>query len=210
MTSELRDLYRRAATWTIEKIDGAQTELDVATPCDKWDLRALLNHMLETQRYFVASAQDHDASPPSPEPPALISAAPSKDFIAARDELLAAYADDETLEKRAQGLGVAFSDILIHGWDVARARVLEPLLHVLQRVPAVDRQGEVIDGASHALAAPLADQLVGGHFENVQRRTTAEFDAFHVRVVVGLLHREAHRAPERLLVEADGEIHVRR
>jgi uncharacterized protein (TIGR03086 family) len=125
MTSELRDLYRRAATWTIEKIDGAQTELDVATPCDKWDLRALLNHMLETQRYFVASAQDHDASPPSPEPPAVISAAPSKDFIAARDELLAAYADDETLEKRAQGLGVAFSDILIHGWDVARARGLD-------------------------------------------------------------------------------------
>jgi uncharacterized protein (TIGR03086 family) len=120
MPSELRDLYRQAATWAIDKIDGA-TDLDAATPCEEWDLRTLLNHMLETQQYFIASAHGRDASPPSPNPPALISASPADDFTAARDELLAAYADDAVLEKRGMALGIAFSDLLVHGWDVARA-----------------------------------------------------------------------------------------
>jgi uncharacterized protein (TIGR03086 family) len=120
MPSELCGLYRQAATWAIEKIDGA-TNLDATTPCDEWDLRTLLNHMLETQRYFVASASGQEASPPSPNPPALISQSPATDFTIARDELLAAYSDEDVLEKRGQGLGIAFSDLLIHGWDVARA-----------------------------------------------------------------------------------------
>ena len=119
MPSELCDLYRQAATWAIDKIDGA-TNLEATTPCDEWDLRTLLNHMLETQRYFIASAKGQEASPPSPAPPSLIGKQPANDFAQARDELLDAYADDQVLEKRAMGLGIAFSDMLIHGWDVAR------------------------------------------------------------------------------------------
>ena len=121
MPSELRDLYRQAATWAIDKIDGATDQLEARTPCEEWDVRTLLNHMLETQRYFVASAQGKEASPPSPNPPSLIGAQPASDFTAARAELLGAYADDDVLEKRGMGLGIAFSDMLIHGWDVAQA-----------------------------------------------------------------------------------------
>jgi uncharacterized protein (TIGR03086 family) len=124
MAKELRDLYRKAADWTIGNIEGAD-DLNAKTPCEEWDLRTLLDHMLETQQYFVASAQGRDASPPSPTPPALISGEPAGDFRAARDALLDAYADDAVLEKGAMGLGVAFSDLLIHGWDVARASGLD-------------------------------------------------------------------------------------
>jgi uncharacterized protein (TIGR03086 family) len=119
MAQDLRDLYRRAASWTIEKVDAASDKLADATTCDDWDVRALLNHMLQTQRYFVASAQGREAAPPTPKPPSLISAEPARDFVHARDDLLDSYSDAETLEKRGQGLGVAFSDILIHGWDLA-------------------------------------------------------------------------------------------
>jgi uncharacterized protein (TIGR03086 family) len=121
MPTELRDHYRQAATWAIDKIDGAATNLDAATPCEEWDVRTLLNHMLETQHYFVASAKGREAAPPSPNPPVLIGDEPAHDFTAARDDLLDAYADDDVLEKGAMGLGIAFSDMLIHGWDVARA-----------------------------------------------------------------------------------------
>ena len=121
MTSELPDLYRQAATWTIAKVAGARNQLDAATPCDEWDVRTLLNHMLETQRYVVATGKGREATPPAAAPPSLISDDPTQDFIAARDDLLATYADPAVLEKAATGLGVAFSDILIHGWDVAQA-----------------------------------------------------------------------------------------
>lgn len=36
---------------------AASDRLDATTPCDEWDLRTLLNNMLETQQYFLSSAR---------------------------------------------------------------------------------------------------------------------------------------------------------
>ena len=60
------DLFERASAWANEKVEGASDHLDATTPCDGWDVRTLLNHMLDTQRYFLKSAQGEDASPPAP------------------------------------------------------------------------------------------------------------------------------------------------
>ena len=65
MATDLLDLYDRASAWTAEKVTTARDQLDTATPCDEWDLRTLLNHVLETQRYFIGSARGEDVSPPS-------------------------------------------------------------------------------------------------------------------------------------------------
>ena len=121
MERDLLDLYDRASAWTTEKVSAAKTSLDVATPCDKWDLRTLLDHMLETQRYFVNSARDEDASPPGATPPATLSDDPAADFEGVRRDVIEAFGDDGVIEKTGPALGVAFSDILLHGWDVARA-----------------------------------------------------------------------------------------
>lgn len=61
MTTDLLELYGRASEWTLGKVAGAAAQLDVATPCDDWAVRDLMSHMLETQQYFVASAQGHEA-----------------------------------------------------------------------------------------------------------------------------------------------------
>ena len=53
MDLDLLDLYRRASEWTSAKVAGAVQELDAPTCCDEWDVRTLMNHMLQTQRYFV-------------------------------------------------------------------------------------------------------------------------------------------------------------
>ena len=118
---EIVDLYRQAATWSIDKINGATDKLDAKTPCDEWDVRTLLNHILDTQHYFVAAAQGKDAAPPSPTPPSIISDQPARDFETARDQLVGLYGDPEVLKKGEMGIGIAFSDMLIHGWDVATA-----------------------------------------------------------------------------------------
>lgn len=121
MAPDLLKLYDQASAWTTEKVATASGRLDAATPCDEWDVRTLLNHMLETQRYFVGSARGEDVSPPAPTPPALLSDDPAGDFESARQAVLSTFADPDVVEKTGPALGIAFSDMLLHGWDVARA-----------------------------------------------------------------------------------------
>ena len=122
MTHDLMDLYSRASEWTLDKVKGASNELDSDTPCDEWHVRELMNHMLETQRYFVGSARGENVSPPSPTPPAnLLGDDPVSDFKRAREETMSTYGDKDVLEKAGPTLGIAFADQLLHGWDLAKA-----------------------------------------------------------------------------------------
>lgn len=121
MGADYLDLYERASTWTTDKVRGARGELDAATPCDAWDVRTLLNHMLDTQQYFLASARGEAASFPASHPPEILSSDPVADFERGRAEILAAFAEPDVQEKTGPALGIAFSDQLLHGWDLARA-----------------------------------------------------------------------------------------
>ena len=121
MNMDLLDLYARASDWTLGKVPGATARLDAETPCDDWTVRNLMDHMLDTQRYFAAAAQGEDASPPSPEPPTLLSDDPVSDFERARAEMLRVFGEDGVIQKTGPSLGIAFGDQLLHGWDLARA-----------------------------------------------------------------------------------------
>jgi uncharacterized protein (TIGR03086 family) len=121
MEPDLLDLYERASTWTASKVAGATERLDAPTPCDDWDVATLMNHMLDTQRYFAGAARGKDPSPPSPNPPQLMGDDPVSDFDAARAEVLNAYRAPGVIEKTGPSLGIAFSDQLLHGWDLAKA-----------------------------------------------------------------------------------------
>jgi uncharacterized protein (TIGR03086 family) len=118
--SNLLESYRQASTWTAEKVANA-SDLDAPTPCDQWKVRDLLNHMLDTQRYFASAARGEDASPPGPTPPSLLSAEPAADFEKARTDVLQEFGRDGVIEKTGPSLGIAFADQLLHGWDLARA-----------------------------------------------------------------------------------------
>ena len=121
MNSDVLDLYGRASAWTVDVVTAAAAKPAAATPCDEWDVRTLMNHMLETQRYFVGAAQGKDVSPPGPTPPTLLSDDPAADFSRARDEMIATFRQPEVMEKAGPSLGIAFADQLLHGWDLAMA-----------------------------------------------------------------------------------------
>ena len=121
MELDLLDLYERASDWSATKVAGAATNLDAATPCDEWDVRTLLNHMIDTQNYFAGSARGEDVSPPSPNPPELIGDDPAADFDRARGETLRTFSAPGVIEKTGPSLGIAFADQLLHGWDLAKA-----------------------------------------------------------------------------------------
>ena len=121
MDTDLVDAYRRGSDWAIQKIEGARDKLDAPTPCEGWDVRTLLNHMLQTQQYFAGSAQGKEASPPTPEPPSLIGDDPATEFKASQAEIIDAFSKPGAVDKNPMGIGIAFSDMLVHGCDVARA-----------------------------------------------------------------------------------------
>src|SRR5450631_2607373 len=121
MEADLLDLYERASEWSVGKVRGATGRLNTATGCDEWDVGTLLNHMLDTQRFFVESARGQEASPPSPTPPNLLTDDPAADFERARAETVATFGEPGVIEKTGPSLGIAFSDQLLHGWDLAKA-----------------------------------------------------------------------------------------
>jgi uncharacterized protein (TIGR03086 family) len=121
MTDDLLDLYERASSWALTKVKGAADKLDAQTPCDDWDVRQLMNHMLDTANYFAGSARGDEVSLPSPDPPEILSDDPVADFERARAETLDAFRVDGVIERTGPALGIAFSDQLLHGWDLATA-----------------------------------------------------------------------------------------
>jgi uncharacterized protein (TIGR03086 family) len=121
MDEDLLNLYSQASAWTASIVAGATNLLDAQTPCDAWDVEALMNHMLDTQRYFIGAARGSNAPLPSPQPPPLLGENPVATFDAARDELIRAYRAPGVVEKTGPSLGIAFSDQLLHGWDLAKA-----------------------------------------------------------------------------------------
>jgi uncharacterized protein (TIGR03086 family) len=84
-------------------------------------VRTLMNHMLDTQRYFAASAKGEEVSRPSPNPPALLGDDPVADFEHARDNTLQTFGAEGVIERTGPSLGIAFGDLLVHGWDLAKA-----------------------------------------------------------------------------------------
>ena len=121
MADDVLDRYRRASDWTVEKVEGAVDQLDRPTLNEGWDVRTLLNHMLQTQQYFVRSARGEDASPPMGQPPESVGDDPVATFRDARDETIETFSEPGVIEKTGPALGIAFSDTLLHGWDLARS-----------------------------------------------------------------------------------------
>ena len=121
MDQDLLVMYERASEWTTSKVAGATQKLDARTPCDQWDVRTLLNHMLDTKNYFVGAARGEEVSPPAQTPPDLLGDDPLADFERGRSEMLSTSGEPGVIEKTGPSLGIAFSDQLLHGWDLAKA-----------------------------------------------------------------------------------------
>lgn len=115
------DLYAQASEWTAGLVRGGADQLDQETPCDEWDVRTLVSHMIDTQNYFAAKARGQDAPLPRPTPPDLVGSDPVAAYDAARRDTLSAFGEPGGVEKAGMGVGIAFSDALLHGWDLATA-----------------------------------------------------------------------------------------
>jgi len=133
---ELLTAFERAAASTAEIVKATSaSQMDAPTPCTEWDVRALLSHVIGTM--WLAEALFTDRPPRHPMAPGGL---PPADL--AGDDPAAAYAEATAAALAAAGAGDALSrahttplgempgpalagfttlDILVHGWDLAKA-----------------------------------------------------------------------------------------
>ena len=100
------------------------------TPCSEWTLADLLAHMTAQHHGFAAAARGRggDLSAWRVRP---LGPRPVEDYVAAAEDVLAAFAKPELPEfelsefgasfPAAQAIGFHLIDYVVHGWDVARS-----------------------------------------------------------------------------------------
>lgn len=133
---ELLPAFEHAVASTAEIVNATPAgRMDAPTPCTEWDVRALLNHMIGT--LWLAEGLFGDQAPRYPMVPGSL---PPADL--AGDDPAAAYAEAAAAALAAASVGDALTrphvtplgempgpglagfttlDILVHGWDLARA-----------------------------------------------------------------------------------------
>jgi uncharacterized protein (TIGR03086 family) len=126
------DLLRRGVEYTVQAVEEVTPDrLHLATPCRKWDLRALLNHLNDSMD-VLHEVMDHGFAGPAPsQPPLPADGDPTTGFLIRAARLLrtwrgfaAADAPVVVVDRVLVAELVASTgatEIAVHGWDVFRA-----------------------------------------------------------------------------------------
>ena len=172
MTTDLLDLYRQASDWTAEKVAGT-TDLDAATPCDGLARAGRCSITCSTRSatsQAPRSATDEAATEPDPPPLSTRTRQPTSRRPGRRS--WPRTEQDGVIEKTGPALGIAFSDQLLHGWDLARA---------------TNQDATMPDGLAQA-----AYELIHGAFTDEQRKGVFKPE------IAGRRRRDAAAAAARL------------
>jgi uncharacterized protein (TIGR03086 family) len=154
-----RDLYARALKQFGEKVHAVREDQWAnATPCSEWDVRALVNHLVNENLWVppllegrtieeVGDRFDGDQ----------LGADPGAAWEASADGALAAVADPEAMRRTvhlsygdrpaSDYVNEMFIDLVIHGWDLARG---------IGADEAIDPE---FVNVLYARAAPMEDDL---------------------------------------------------
>jgi uncharacterized protein (TIGR03086 family) len=183
---DLLPAFERAVTSTAEIVKATPAaKLDAPTPCTEWDVRALLNHVIGTlwlaEALFGDQAPRYPMAPGSLPPADLADGDPAAAYAKAAAAALAAASAGDALtrlhltplgEMPGPGLaGFTTLDILVHGWDLARAtgqpadldgRLAAHVLGFAEQALATPegRAGRIGPAVPVAADAPVTQRLV--------------------------------------------------
>jgi uncharacterized protein (TIGR03086 family) len=125
-------LFERAGDWAAGIFAGVKVDqLDDPTPCEDWDVRELINHVIGSNYFFAAAVSDGPGGGDQEEAPDFAAGDPGQAYRASTEAVLAAYALPGAYEKITQTPGgempgvqlfaIAMTEQLLHGWDLAKA-----------------------------------------------------------------------------------------
>ena len=174
-TTELLD---QGFAWTAARIAAVPSDgLDLPTPCDRWNMRELLDHIIGVLT-MVTDAVDTMPAVGTPDAPALGSTPWDRAIadLAARSRLAweAPGVMDRTFELPIGTMPApvlkssALLELVVHGWDISQASgeaaeipdaLARPVLEFARQAIGDDSRGDLF-GADLGLGATPSDQLV--------------------------------------------------
>jgi len=131
-TSELPDLHRRALESFSASVRQVQPDQwGSPTPCDDWDVHALVNHVVNENRWTMPLMEGRTIAEVGDRFDGdLLGDDPQAAWIASAEEASAAVHGDGALDRTvhlsfgdmpgSEYVWQLFADILVHGWDLAR------------------------------------------------------------------------------------------
>lgn len=137
MLTDPRTSYRAAVTWVSRLARGVRDDqLEEPTPCDEFDVRTLLGHLVATVRRVRLTGEGADAS----AVPHVITGYADRDlapaYAAEADAACAAWAGAGPLDAPVpvpwgevpgrEALSGYLNETLVHGWDLAVATGQDP------------------------------------------------------------------------------------
>jgi uncharacterized protein (TIGR03086 family) len=106
-------------------------QLDDSTPCSEWDVRAVLNHVIGVATVFSHVGEGKPIDRPDPKTDYFDGEAYAAAYDSATAAMLAAWRKPGMLDATitlpfgdvpgSVGASINFIDVLVHGWDLARA-----------------------------------------------------------------------------------------
>ncbi len=146
---DLTDLDRRALAATGNLVAGIRPDqLAAPTPCEGWDVRALLNHVVGGNELFATAAAGGAADWATRQQDRL-GDDPTGAYDRSAEAVTAAFAGlasgpatQVTLPfgelPASYAIAVHFVDVLVHGWDLATATGQDPTLDAGLATAALD------------------------------------------------------------------------
>ena len=153
---EPHDLYRRSAEFAQSVLaDIAPDTYGNDTPCEGWDVREAVNHLIGGQHYFAACAKGHGLESAG-DPPDFSAG----DLVEGHRAAAAACADAFTPEALGQTLptfrgevpgavlfSIATMENVLHAWDAGRGAGLDPTVPDDIAQPVLDVVAMIAPGA---------------------------------------------------------------
>lgn len=157
--------YQRALLATGRIVAGVQPEqLSRPTPCRDWDVRLLLNHIIGGNYMFATVARGGQVEATG-EMEDYTRPDPGTHYLDSAESVLSAWAEPGAMERRVHmpfgdipasaAVSIHFLDIVVHGWDLARATDQDATI-------ATDLAAEALDISSDLLSPELREAGVFG------------------------------------------------
>jgi uncharacterized protein (TIGR03086 family) len=157
--------YQRALLATGHIVAGVKPDqLSNPTPCRDWDVRLLLNHIVGGNYMFAEIARGGRVDPTG-DMEDYTRPDPGSRYLESAESVLAAWSEPGAMERRCHmpfgdipapaAVSIHFLDIVVHGWDLARATGQDTTI-------APDLAAEALDISGDLLSPELRDLGVFG------------------------------------------------